>query len=198
MCIRDSRLAEYVATAFRKATTNVPGPVFLEMPIDLLFEQVDEEQVVFPRQYRTEAGIAGDPRAIEKAFELRRKADAVVSQEVRREGWYERLWQSFAVLLPVQSVGVMGDERTYGYPIIIRAVTSAPKTYRFAMTAPYYVEIGYEPRISKKSAQFFLDWLTERAKRIAITDPAERQAVLQHHRAARDFWQQKIATANAE
>ncbi|MBK6286905.1 MAG: hypothetical protein KA739_05740 [Pseudomonadales bacterium] len=70
-----NRLAEYVATAFRKATTNVPGPVFLEMPIDLLFEQVDEEQVVFPRQYRTEAGIAGDPRAIEKAFELLRKAE---------------------------------------------------------------------------------------------------------------------------
>ncbi len=70
-----NRLAEYVATAFRKATTNVPGPVFLEMPIDLLFEQVDEEQAVFPRQYRTEAGIAGDPRAIEKAFELLRKAE---------------------------------------------------------------------------------------------------------------------------
>jgi GMP synthase (glutamine-hydrolysing) len=46
-------------------------------------------------------------------LELLRKADAIVSQEVRREGWYERLWQSFAVLLPVQSVGVMGDERTY-------------------------------------------------------------------------------------
>jgi hypothetical protein len=82
--------------------------------------------------------------------------------------------------------------------LIIRAVTSAPKTYRFAMTAPYYVEIGYEPRISKQSAQFFLDWLTERARRIAINDPEQRQAVIQHHRAARDFWQQKIASANAE
>ena len=40
--------------------------------------------------------------------------------------------------------------------------------------------------------------LQERGKRIAITDPDQRQAVLQHHRAARDFWQQKIATANAE
>ena len=51
------RLGEYVATAFRKATTNVPGPVFLEMPLDLLFEQVDEAEAVFPTQYRTEAGM---------------------------------------------------------------------------------------------------------------------------------------------
>ncbi len=69
------RLGEYVATAFRKATTNVPGPVFLEMPLDLLFEQVDEEKAVFPTQYRTEAGLAGDPRYVERAFELLRRAE---------------------------------------------------------------------------------------------------------------------------
>jgi GMP synthase (glutamine-hydrolysing) len=57
-------------------------------------------------------------------LELLRKADAIVAAEVRREGWYGRLWQSFAVLLPVQSVGVMGDERTYEYTAAIRAVES--------------------------------------------------------------------------
>ncbi len=82
--------------------------------------------------------------------------------------------------------------------LAIRAVTNSPKTYRFALTAPYYVEIGYQPTISKKSAQFFLDWLTERARRITIADPEQRQAVIAPHRAARDYWQQKVADANAE
>jgi GMP synthase (glutamine-hydrolysing) len=57
-------------------------------------------------------------------LDLLRRADAVVVDEVRRHGWYGRLWQSFAVLLPVKSVGVMGDERTYEYTVAIRAVES--------------------------------------------------------------------------
>ena len=65
-------------------------------------------------------------------LELLRLADAIVADEVRREGWYARLWQSFAVLLPVQSVGVMGDERTYEHTIAIRAVES-----RDGMTADW-------------------------------------------------------------
>jgi GMP synthase (glutamine-hydrolysing) len=51
-------------------------------------------------------------------------ADAIVVEEIRRAGLYRGLWQSFAVLPVVRTVGVMGDERTYAYPIVIRAVTS--------------------------------------------------------------------------
>ena len=55
---------------------------------------------------------------------LLRQADAIVQAEIRQAGLYEKLWQAFAVLLPVRSVGVMGDERTYEATCAIRAVES--------------------------------------------------------------------------
>ena len=53
-----------------------------------------------------------------------RNADSIVVEEMKNTGWYYKIWQSFAVLLPVRSVGVMGDERTYDYTIALRAVES--------------------------------------------------------------------------
>jgi GMP synthase (glutamine-hydrolysing) len=53
-----------------------------------------------------------------------RNADRVIVEEIKRSGWYYKVWQSFAVLLPVRSVGVMGDERTYDYTIAVRVVES--------------------------------------------------------------------------
>jgi GMP synthase (glutamine-hydrolysing) len=61
-----------------------------------------------------------------------RAADAIVTQEVRRAGLYDALWQAFAVFLPIQSVGVMGDDRTYENAIAVRCVTSSD-----AMTADW-------------------------------------------------------------
>ena len=61
-----------------------------------------------------------------------RRADAVVREEIHRAGLQREIWQAFAVLPDVRSVGVMGDERTYAYPIIVRAVTSED-----AMTADW-------------------------------------------------------------
>jgi acetolactate synthase-1/2/3 large subunit len=84
------RLGEYVSTAFRIATTNVPGPVFLEMPLDLLFDQVEESEVVVSEGYRTEAGVGADPRYIERAFELLRGAERPVFMVGSQLFWSRR------------------------------------------------------------------------------------------------------------
>ena len=66
-------------------------------------------------------------------LDLLRKADAVFLDEIRKAGLYDAIWQAFAVLLPVQTVGVMGDARTYEYACALRAVTSTD-----GMTADYF------------------------------------------------------------
>jgi hypothetical protein len=82
--------------------------------------------------------------------------------------------------------------------MLVRARTNNPKTYRFASTGPYYVEIGYQRRVSKEAAQFFHDWVYERAGRIKLDDSGQKQEVLEYHKRARDFWKQKLAEANAD
>ncbi len=81
---------------------------------------------------------------------------------------------------------------------LVRAVCDSPKTYRFAMTGPYYVVIGDQPRVSKKAAQFFLDWVYERARQIKLVDAEQQKEVLEHHRKARDFWKKLVDTATAD
>jgi GMP synthase (glutamine-hydrolysing) len=67
-----------------------------------------------------------------KRLEILRQADVIVLEEMKKSGWYRKVWQSFAVLLPIQTVGVMGDGRTYENVIALRAVDS-----RDAMTADW-------------------------------------------------------------
>ena len=68
----------------------------------------------------------------EKRLTILKNADAVLMEEIRAANYYRKLWQSFAVLLPIKSVGIMGDQRTYENIIAIRAVTSED-----AMTADW-------------------------------------------------------------
>ena len=79
-------------------------------------------------------------------LEILRSADAILLEEIRRADLYEKVWQSFAVLLPVRTVGVMGDERTYENVVAIRSVDSLD-----AMTADW-TRISYEilARISNR------------------------------------------------
>lgn len=74
--------------------------------------------------------IIGD--VTEKRLKILREADTILLEEIKAAGYYHKLWQSFAVLLPIKSVGVMGDKRTYESTIVIRAVTS-----KDAMTADW-------------------------------------------------------------
>jgi GMP synthase (glutamine-hydrolysing) len=80
--------------------------------------------------------IIGD--VTEERLAILRAADAILLEEVRRAGLYRELWQCFAVLPAIRSVGVQGDERTYAYPIVIRAVSSED-----AMTAEW-ARLPYE------------------------------------------------------
>jgi len=122
-----------------KSHHNVGGlPADMEMelvePLRRLFK--DEvrrvgEELGLPEQMVWRQPFPGPGLAIRiigavttERLEILRQADAVLQEEVRRAGLYRELWQSFAVLPAVRSVGVQGDERTYGYPIVIRAVTS--------------------------------------------------------------------------
>ncbi len=122
-----------------KSHHNVGG-----LPDDLAFDLVEPLRLLFKDEVRAVGEELGLPHEIvwrqpfpgpglavrivgevtpERA-EVLRAADAIVVEEVRRAGLYRELWQSFAVLPAVRTVGVMGDGRTYAYPIIIRAVTS--------------------------------------------------------------------------
>jgi GMP synthase (glutamine-hydrolysing) len=136
-----------------KSHHNVGG-----LPEDIDFELVEPLRLLFKDEVRRVGIELGLPERMvwrqpfpgpglairiigevtEERLEAVRHADAVLQDEIRKAGWYRKLWQSFAVLPAVRSVGVMGDSRTYAYPVVIRAVTSED-----AMTADW-ARLPYE------------------------------------------------------
>jgi hypothetical protein len=88
--------------------------------------------------------------------------------------------------------------KTSGW-FLVRAVAENPRTFRFASTAPFYVEVGdAKRRVSKSAAKFFLEWVKERAARVQLDDVEQRREVLKHHTAAEKFWEALLERANAE
>lgn len=99
-------------------------------------------------------------------------------------------WQQTGSLGPVTF-----DESGW---FLVRALAEVPATFRFASTGPFYVEIGpVSRRVSKASAQFFLDWVRERMGQIRFDDPHEQAEVIQYHQQAEQYWRQMVAEASA-
>ena len=137
-----------------KSHHNVGG-----LPEDLGLELVEPLRMLFKDEVRAVATELGLPDRIvwrqpfpgpglgirvvggevtAERLDILREADAILQEEIRAAGLYRELWQSFCVLPVVRSVGVQGDGRSYAYPIVVRAVTSAD-----AMTADW-ARLPYE------------------------------------------------------
>jgi len=139
--------AEDGVAATIKSHHNVGG-----LPADMRMELVEPLRLLFKDEVRRVGEELGLPERMvwrqpfpgpglairiigevtRERLEILRAADAILQEEIRRAGLYRELWQSFAVLPAIRSVGVQGDERTYAYPIVVRAVTSED-----AMTADW-------------------------------------------------------------
>ena len=125
-------------------------------------------------------------------------SDQVTALEIIRDGKIVRR-------VPIAKGDGQGEFGTLRFResgwFLVRAIADNPRTFRFASTAPYYVEVGKQKRrISRQSAKFFLDWVDERITRIenSVTDAGQREEVLSHHKHAREFWQKRLDSATAE
>lgn len=147
----DPKTGERVAVKI-KSHHNVGG-----LPEDLRFKLVEPLRKLFKDEVRKVAANIGLPEEIirrhpfpgpglairiigevtAERLNILRDADWVVRDEIKRQGMYNDFWQAFAVLLPINSVGVMGDKRTYAHPIVLRCITSEDGMTADWARAPY-------------------------------------------------------------
>lgn len=147
----DPKTGERVAVKI-KSHHNVGG-----LPKNLRFKLVEPLRKLFKDEVRRVGRSVGLPEEIvqrhpfpgpglairilgevtDERLHILREADFIVRQEINRSGRYHDFWQAFAVLLPVRSVGVMGDQRTYAYPIVLRLVSSEDGMTADWSRAPY-------------------------------------------------------------
>ncbi len=134
----DPKTGERIAVKI-KSHHNVGG-----LPKDLQFKLVEPLRKLFKDEVRNLGGVLGLPDEIikrhpfpgpglairilgevtDEKLNCLRDADWIVRDEIKKAGLYDEIWQAFAVLLPVKTVGVMGDKRTYAWPIVLRCVSS--------------------------------------------------------------------------
>ncbi len=162
----DPKTGERVAVKI-KSHHNVGG-----LPKDLRFKLVEPLRKLFKDEVRKVGRQIGLPEEIvlrqpfpgpglairilgeitSERLEILREADLIVRQEINRRGIYHDFWQAFAVLLPVRTVGVMGDQRTYAYPIVLRLVASEDGMTADWARVPYDVLEAISNRIVNEVA----------------------------------------------
>ncbi len=162
----DPKTGERVAVKI-KSHHNVGG-----LPKDLRFKLVEPLRKLFKDEVRKVGRSIGLPEEIvlrqpfpgpglairilgevtSERLEILREADLIVRQEINRRGIYHDFWQAFAVLLPIRSVGVMGDQRTYAYPIVLRLVSSEDGMTADWARVPYDVLEAISNRIVNEVA----------------------------------------------
>ncbi len=206
------RIADYIAIALRKATTGVPGPVFLEMPLDLLSEMVDEGEVTFPENYRTEAATFGDPQYVERAARLLLEAERPVALVGSQLWWSARrevlptFMERFA--LPTCVNGMARGALTPGNPYyFVRARKTALKDADVVIVfgTPFDFRLGYgqPPKIAAEAKVIQVDLDPAEVGRNRAVDAGivgDTGAVMTQlieaagsdHPRARDAWVEKL------
>jgi acetolactate synthase-1/2/3 large subunit len=154
------RIPDYLTTAFRKARSGVPGPVFLEMPLDILMDFVDESTVSYPAQYLSDAATGGDPAAVERAARLLAEAKrpvAIVGSQLwwsARKSAFSEWRRAFAVPCFVNGMarGSVGRADPFAFKQCRgKALVEADVVIVFGTPLDFRIGYGRPPKVADDS-----------------------------------------------